>query len=215
VPDRRRANPLALAVLACLGERPMHPYEMAQTLRTRAKHESVRLNYGSLYAVVESLERRKLVRARETVREGRRPERTIYEITDRGQRELVDWLTELVAEPVKEYLQFEAALSFLPVLVPEEALQALRLRCEALEVRLAQSRSVYAKADEAGLPRLFLLESDYQMRLLEAELGWTRELVDELENDRLVGLKEWRMFHDENAPPDSGEDPKSREGDKE
>ena len=34
---RRRANPLALAVLACLSERPMHPYEMAATMRTRGQ----------------------------------------------------------------------------------------------------------------------------------------------------------------------------------
>ncbi len=53
---RGRSNPLALAVLACLFERPMHPYEVAQTLRHRAKHESVRLNYGSLYDVVDALE---------------------------------------------------------------------------------------------------------------------------------------------------------------
>jgi len=99
VPRSARSNPLALAVLVCLYERPMHPYEVAQTLRSRAKHESVRLNYGSLYAVVDSLEHRGLIRAGETVREGRRPERTVYEITDAGARELTDWLTELIAAP--------------------------------------------------------------------------------------------------------------------
>lgn len=68
---RHRANPLALAVLLCLYEKPMHPYEVATTLRQRGKHYSVRLNYGSLYAVVDSLERRGLIEATET-----RPRRT-------------------------------------------------------------------------------------------------------------------------------------------
>src|SRR5437660_10354520 len=106
----------------------MHPYEVAQTLRSRAKHESVRLNYGSLYGVVASLEGRKLIRAISSEREGKRPERTTYEITDAGSRQLVDWLSDLVASPVKEYLQFEAALSFLPVLTPDDALAVLRTR---------------------------------------------------------------------------------------
>ena len=61
MPAKNRANPLALAVLICLAERPMHPYEIATTLRQRQKHESVRLNYGSLYGVVESLEKRRLI----------------------------------------------------------------------------------------------------------------------------------------------------------
>ncbi len=63
MPPRNRSNPLALAVLICLAERPMHPYEAATTLRQRGKQFSVRLNYGSLYAVVESLERRGLIEA--------------------------------------------------------------------------------------------------------------------------------------------------------
>src|SRR5271155_1648353 len=115
MPRPARSNPLALAVLVCLYERPMHPYEVAQTLRSRAKHESVRLNYGSLYAVVESLEKRGFIRAGETVQE----------VTDDGIRELTDWLTELVAVPAKEYPHFMAALSFLPALATDDALEAM------------------------------------------------------------------------------------------
>ena len=59
---RNRSNALALAVLICLYERPMHPYEIATTLRQRNQHESVKLNYGSLYGVVESLKRRGLIK---------------------------------------------------------------------------------------------------------------------------------------------------------
>src|SRR5207302_5939501 len=81
---RRRSNPLALAVLASLTERPMHPYEMAATMRTRGQDQSIRLNYGSLYGVVENLLKRGLVEEQEVVREGRRPERTVYRITAEG-----------------------------------------------------------------------------------------------------------------------------------
>ena len=156
-PRSARSNPLALAVLTCFLERPMHPYEVAQTLRARAKHESIRLNYGSLYGVVEALERRGLIRARETVRAGRRPERTIYEITDTGLREMTDWLSELLAAPVKEYLQFEAALSLLPALPPEEAVAALDQRRRTLEVEIATLDGAIAAAQSHGMPRLFAL----------------------------------------------------------
>ena len=81
---RRVSNPLALAVLSCLNERPMHPYEISTTLRSRGKEQSIKLNYGSLYSVVESLHKHGLITPRETTREGRRPERTVYEITAAG-----------------------------------------------------------------------------------------------------------------------------------
>src|SRR5580658_2390505 len=189
-----RSNPLALAVLVCLYERPMHPYEIAQTLRSRAKQESVRLNYGSLYGVVDSLERRHLIRAGETVREGRRPERTVYAITDEGARELTDWLSELLAEPVKEFPHFMAGLSFLGALPPAEAVAALRQRTTALEVRLAHLRGEQTVAADLGLPRLFRLESEYEERLLDAELDFVRHLIKEIDNGSIEGLDAWRAF---------------------
>jgi DNA-binding PadR family transcriptional regulator len=90
VTRRRVSNPLALAVLSCLSERPMHPYEISTTLRSRGKEQSIKLNYGSLYSVVESLQKHGLIESRETTRKGRRPERTVYEITDAGAAEFED-----------------------------------------------------------------------------------------------------------------------------
>jgi DNA-binding PadR family transcriptional regulator len=173
----------------------MHPYEVAQTLRTRAKHESIRLNYGSLYNVVEALEKRGLVRARETVREGRRPERTIYEITDDGAREMVDWLSELVAVPAKEYLQFEAALSLVGALPPDDVPVLLQQRVVALELRLGQAKASAQLAHDLGLPRVFTLEGEYAEALLEAELAFTRGLLADLEDGSLDGLEGWRAWH--------------------
>src|SRR4051812_14404238 len=92
----------------------MHPYEISTTLRTRGKESSIKLNYGSLYSVVEQLVKHELIRPRETTRSGRRPERTVYEITDAGLEELEDWLAELLSTPVREFTSLEAGLSLMP-----------------------------------------------------------------------------------------------------
>jgi DNA-binding PadR family transcriptional regulator len=202
VPRVPRSNPLALAVLVCLFERPAHPYEVAHMLRERAKHESVRLNYGSLYAVVESLEKRGFIRACGTLRDGRRPERTIYEVTDEGARETLDWLADLVSEPAKEYPQFMAGLSFLAALSPDEALRALATRREALSFKITLLRAGLAAAREAGLPRLFALESEYETAQLASELVFVTSLVAEIADGTLDGLDVWRVVHEGGAVPD-------------
>ncbi len=188
----------------------MHPYEVAQTLRARAKHESIRLNYGSLYGVVEALEKRQLIHARETVRAGRRPERTIYEITDAGLREMADWLSELVSAPVKEYLQFEAALSLLPALPPEEALAALQQRGDTLEIEIATLDGAVSAAQAHGMPRLFAIETEYVQALRRAELDFVRALAKDIESGELSGIDQWRSWYgpggerctDENPGPE-------------
>ena len=192
---RPRANPLALAVLCCLYERPMHPYEVATTLRTRAKHEAVRLNYGSLYTVVESLEKRGLIEARETLRAGRRPERTVYAITDAGSRELTEWLADLLGTPEKEYLRFEAGLSFVAALPPDEVVALLRDRATALQVEIARQGAGIASARGLGVPRVFVLETEYVLRLAEAELAFVQSIVEDIEAGCLDGLEPWRAFH--------------------
>jgi DNA-binding PadR family transcriptional regulator len=207
VTSRARSNPLALAVLCTLNEQPAHPYEISQTLRARAKHESIRLNFGSLYGVVAGLERRRLIRAVETLREGKRPERTVYDITDAGRRELDDWLSELIAVPSKEYLQFEAGLSLIPALPPGAAVALLRQRCDAIEIQLEQAQAVHDAMAKRGIPRLFAVESEYMAALQQAELEFVRMLVADIESGELTGVDEWHSWHEGGpgwAPPDAG-----------
>jgi DNA-binding PadR family transcriptional regulator len=202
MPRWSRSNPLALAVLVCLYEKPMHPYEVAQTLRSRAKEQSVRLNYGSLYAVVEALEKRGFIKSTGTVREGKRPQRTVYEITEDGSLEMTDWLTELIGTPNKEYPAFMAGLSFLPALDPDDALAALRRRAEALTMRLVAMRGAMQAARDAGLPRIFELESEYEERVVTAEFAFVKALVDEMADGTLEGLELWRLFQTEDFNPE-------------
>lgn len=203
---RKVSNPLALAVMALLEERPMHPYEMVSLMRERGKHESVRLKYSSLYSVVEALGREGLISARETVREGRRPERTIYELTEAGRVEFFDWLRELIGEPMKEFTQFTAGLSFLPALHPDEAVALLETRVRLLEKEVGEMRSVLDSALEQGLAELFLIEHEHEHVLRKAELEWVRGLIQEIKTRTLGGISVWEGFHTDSDPAIEGDD---------
>ena len=199
---RATSNPLALAVLACLHERPMHPYEMASTMRERGKEHSIKLNYGSLYTVVDNLAKYGLIEAVEARREGRRPERTVYQLTDTGRVKLDAWMSDLLARPVKEYPQFEAALSLLPVLHPDHVLALLRERARALGKEIVTQRLILDVASKAGLPRLLMIEGEYHLALRDTELAWVRDLADELEAGTLEGQDGWKQVFETGQPPE-------------
>jgi DNA-binding PadR family transcriptional regulator len=193
---RKVSNPLALAVLSLLSEKPMHPYEMSSTLRERAKEQSIKLNYGSLYSVVDSLVRHKLIEVRETVREGRRPERTIYAITDMGRIEFVDWLSELLAVPVKEYLQFEAALSLMPTLSPDEVVRLLDVRRIRLDAEIAATDGLLAGMADRGMPYLWSIEAEYQQTLRRAEREFVVATLERIRKAELPEIGVWRRAHE-------------------
>src|SRR5438105_11066796 len=106
-------SPLASSSLQLLDERPMHPYELAATMRERHQDEFIRLNFGTLYHTVNMLERNGWIQPLEREKEGRRPERTVYRLTDSGRDVLIRTLAEILRRPQKEYPQFAAGLMFM------------------------------------------------------------------------------------------------------
>jgi DNA-binding PadR family transcriptional regulator len=196
VTRRRVNNPLALAVLACLGERPMHPYEISSTLRQRGKEQSIRLNYGSLYSVVAALEKHGLIAEREKVREGNRPERTVYEITSAGQDEFEDWLSELLSTPTSEPSSLESALSLMAGLHPDEVARLLEARTLKLDLELRSLEATNGWARARGLPDVFLVESLFREAMTRAERAYAAELAADIRSGALGGTKTWRRLHE-------------------
>jgi DNA-binding PadR family transcriptional regulator len=198
---RKLSNPLALAVMVLLTEKPMHPYEIAQTLRRRGKDTSLKINFGSLYTVVQNLEKHGFVEVAEVQRQGNRPERTLYGITDAGREEATEWLSDLLAVPAQEYPIFEAALSLMGVLHPDEVARLLGERLNMLEVQAASLRGGLEKLYET-LPRLFLIESEYKLHMIEAEAAWVRAFLAEVREGTFPGVKEWRTFNETGEVPE-------------
>jgi DNA-binding PadR family transcriptional regulator len=203
---RRVNNPLALAVLSCLAERPMHPYEISSTLRDRGKEQSIKLNYGSLYSVVEALLRHGLIEVRETERAGRRPERTVYAITQAGVDEFEDWLAELLSTPPREYLSLEAGLALMLGLPPDVVARLLGIRADRLKVELRTVDAMQDHAREQGVLDLFLIEVQYRRHMLAAEVEFVERLADDMRSGRLPGIKGWARVHEVRASGVSAEE---------
>lgn len=207
---RKLSNPLALAVMVLLMEKSMHPYEIAQTLRRRGKDSSTKINYGSLYTVVQNLEKHGFVEVAEVQRQGNRPERTLYGITEAGREEVTEWLSDLLAVPAREYPIFETALSLVGVLHPDEVARLLEERLSRLEVQVASTRGALEKLYET-LPRLFLVETEYQAHMVEAQAEWVRGLLQELRDGSLPGVQAWRTFHETGEIPTEFQDLEDRQ----
>lgn len=177
---RKVGNPLALAVLSYLTMRPMHPYELSRTLRDNGDARSIKFNHGSLYMVVQQLAKAGFIAEVETSREGQRPERTVYAITDAGRREARDWLSELISEPEHEYPHFVTALSLVAALPPGEVVPLLRTRLEALAGQRAEIQGMIDSSLSQGVPRLFLVEEEYRLALLDAESAFVEQFIAEI-----------------------------------
>ena len=199
---RKVSNLLALSLLTLLMQRPMYPYEMASTLRDRGKDQAIKINWGSLYTIVQNLEKYGFIEAVEVAREGRQPERTTYQITEAGRAELMEWLRELLGVPEREYTRFEAALGESAILPPDDLAGLLRQRLDTLDAANAQQQAELETV-ETQIPRLFMIESEYYLAMRRAEADWVRALVKEFTDGTFPGLDDWRQFHKTGQLPDN------------
>jgi len=211
---RKRSNLLALAVLSLLTERPMHPYQMAALMRQRGLASTVKLNFGALYAVIETLHRLALIAPVETRREGRHPERTIYATTEAGRAELVDWLRVLIRTPATEYTQFVAGLALIAHLSPLEAVALLEDRMHSLSEQIEAQRSELETCKQRGVDRLFLIEDEYRLAQQISERAWVEKLIGEIKDGTLTetpdDILRWKVTR-----PDLAFLPSEEEGEQE
>jgi len=172
-----------LAVLALLREEPMHPYQMQRLLRERREDQVLGLKRGSLYHAIHRLTRSGLIEVVETGRQGRRPERTTYRLAAHGERELVRRLRERLATPQADPSEFMGSISFLVHLSPKDAAAQLELRRETLE-RQREGLAAGLRMVRRNVDRVHLIEIEYQIAMIEAELEWMRGRISELRSGR-------------------------------
>ena len=197
---RKVGNLLALSLLSLLAQQPMYPYEMAQTLRSRGKDKNFKINWGSLYTVVNNLEKYGFIEEAGTVREGRQPERTTYQITAQGLAELRDWLAELLSVPEDENSAFVTALSEGGNLPPDQVIRLLTIRLATLDKDNA-AHQADLKLWSERLPRILLLETEYQLAMRLAQATWVRGLLRELVEGTIDGIETWRQIHETGEIP--------------
>ncbi|MDR6435526.1 DNA-binding PadR family transcriptional regulator [Paenarthrobacter nicotinovorans] len=199
-------TPLGVASLALLAEEPMHPYEMYQLLMARHEDRLVKVRPGTLYHAVGRLEDNGLVEATGTEREGNRPERTLYRITDAGKDALDDRLRAMLSTPVNEYPLFPHAIAEAHHLPAADVMELLEERVVALAADLDFLLRAEAVVTAKGLDRKYWIDISYQQAMRKTEIAWIRGLLEELGNGHLP----W----DESlaAPPELSNKPKESLG---
>lgn len=183
-----RRSPLALAILGLLENGPLHPYGIQRLIKQWGKDQVVNVGQRtSLYRLISRLEEAGLIAVGDTERDERYPERTTYQLTDAGRAASRGWLAEIVSTPRNEFPEFPAALSFLMLLTPDATVQLFEERRTHLAQRITELEADLASEYEgAPVPRVVLVETEYQRALIEAELHWSGALLDDLRSGALT-----------------------------
>jgi len=164
----------------------MHPYEMLQTLRERHEDVALPVSIGSLYNAVSRLAEKGLVRPTKAEHVGNRPERTTYEILDRGRDVMRSQLYELLATPTRLSQADHAGIGELHNLAPSEALAALDARIATLDGQITEHEALLAEAHARNVDDIYLLYGAYATSQQLHEREWVATLRDRIQTGGLT-----------------------------
>jgi DNA-binding PadR family transcriptional regulator len=178
-----RLTPLGVMVLALLRERDMHPYEMIRLMRQRHHDRLVHITNGTFYHTVARLERHGLLAEVGVDRDGNRPERTTYTMTDAGQEAVAEWVRAELPRTDRP-AEFRVALAESHNIDRKEVIDLLTIRRAAL----AGEHRLFAEGVRSARARLvpeqYLIQTGRQAAMLAADLEWLDGFLRALEERR-------------------------------
>lgn len=177
-------TPLGVMVLALLREGDMHPYEMVRLLRARHDDRLIAITNGTLYHTVARLQRAGLLDEVGIDRDGNRPERTTYTLTDDGREAVLAWVRRELPRIDRE-TDARVALAEAHNLDRDAVIPLLQERRIALTDSHTVHRDGLHRARRKGVPAQVLVEIERQEALLAAELRWLDSLLARLDGDEL------------------------------
>jgi hypothetical protein len=114
----------------------------------------------------------------------------------------------MLAAPRNEYPVFPAALSFAMTLDPDQVTGVLTQRLAVVQARLAHLDSQLQDYRES-VPRIALIETEYQRAVTDAEARWLSSVIDDLQvREALLGPRRDRRPGSRNLLP--GRKPSTR-----
>jgi DNA-binding PadR family transcriptional regulator len=193
-----------LVILGFLRGQPLYGYEIKRMIE-QIMGDWTNIAFGSIYFALKKLAEEGFVEKAGTEQEGSRPSRTVYRITDAGREEFLRLLRKMWDGVEPQYYTFDIALTFMEALPIEEVKRHLRKRVTHLEhiLQYLEAHQAEELADEHVPDRLASAVFDHHRRHLQAELDWTRELLQNVEQgiyddelDWMRGLFEWKEPED-------------------
>jgi len=165
-----------LILLGLLRERPRHGYEIKKQIR-----EILSLFAGvelkSIYYPLRILEKRGLVVQRAS-KQGRRPQRFVYELTPKGESRFNALLAESLLKLTRPQFSLDVSLYFLRYIKPEVAKRRLHARIYILK-KLGQDLSQMLESQSAGCKKdpSLLRILRHNLKMLEAESKFLSEII--------------------------------------
>lgn len=165
-----------LVILGLLKERNLYGYELKHIIESHMG-DWTNIAFGSIYFALKKLMEESFVKQVAMEKEGSRPSRRVYGITEQGKKEFIQLLEELWRGSIREYYPLDIGLFFISELPREKSLELIGRRLEQIRYGLKHveehASHIINNPEVPAQAGAIFSHSRYHM---EAELYWLEEV---------------------------------------
>jgi DNA-binding PadR family transcriptional regulator len=177
------SNTTQLFVLGMFFDKPQHGYQLNSLIKGKMS-EALLINSSKIYYTLEKLEKSDLV-SKEVDREGNRPEKYVYSITDNGREQFFRMIEALLISDATTYFPVDVGIIFLNRLPQTRALEVIESRLKAYYTRRDEMWEAYKKVEkqqpgESEYNHLWMIERT--LLHLDTEIEWLTEIRERYDN---------------------------------
>lgn len=180
MPTNALHSKLSLPTLGLLLEQADHPYGLTSRLNNRYRH--LHASRSSITTLAKSLADADLITPRAPERAGKRPPRTVYDLTDAGIAHMQHRIEEIIRTAPAMDADFVTALAYIGLLSKVLAEDAVDERARRIWQEIGDLKDI-----PAAIAEIKMIEVDYWLRMLTSEATWLEEFRDRIES----GCIEW------------------------
>ena len=163
-----------LLILGLLRSQAMHGYKLMDRIH-KVMSVCADIKRPTSYFVLENMKGKGWVTST-TVKDGKRPERKVYQVTEAGESDYQAILRESLRMPLKMDSRGDIVFGFIQDLPNEESITLLGERKQLLEKDLAEVRSIPA---HSGGPKWVI---EHREQTIEREIQWVNQIIGRLSN---------------------------------
>lgn len=154
-----------LIVLGILKKGPLSAYDIQKLVEYRNISKWVKISTPSIYKKVIQLEEKGFIKG-SPVKEGKMPEKMVYDLTEAGVQEFERLMEQISAEPIHFFLDFNAVIVNLSSLPPEKqasCLASIGGEIKALKAYLEENLQKKAHVPDIPEAGMAVLKQQYEL----------------------------------------------------
>jgi DNA-binding PadR family transcriptional regulator len=173
-----------LVILGLLRERPLYGYEIKQIIEEHMS-DWTSIAFGSIYFALDKLAEEKFVEKVEVEQKGKRPSRSVYQITESGRDEFLRLLRSTWNDLERQYFTLDLGIAFMDALPQSEIEGYVQNRIHLLKEVLQYLD--FHQSDQLShkeVPEWSVAIFEHSRVHYQAELEWSQDLLKKLEEKR-------------------------------